>query len=428
MMPVIVNDAARATLTGPMLDAALRVSGMPVVIWDLEGNVLAANDSFCDLLGYQRERLSSLRRMDLFHPDDRSAVEHRMALRREGNTDITSYDGRIWTANKRILRVACRSSAVVSNGEVVGDVVTCDPREASLGDDLDRQAEQYLSLFTRISDAVYVLDNRGLVSWMNPSAVRLFGRTVEVMRSTPRSEILFPEAERGQDTIRQQFSSGDAVPDEIQFRIKRPDGEARWVRGSLLMLRDRQGKHTRSIVIARDVTEDRRRARELREHAERSEHEAKLDSLTGLGNRRAFDEAMVMAEAAAASGADMSLIVMDMDRLKAVNDALGHSAGDDALRAVAEALTSRTRSDDEVFRIGGDEFAVIVSGGDPGLLAERLRAPIRFREPEPWISVSVGLARWSEGGDTYARADERMYAMKLSQRDAPATSEDPARS
>ena len=71
---------------------------------------------------------------------------------------------------------------------------------------------------------------------------------------------------------------------------------------------------------------------------------------------------------------------------------------------------------------------MIVSGGDPGLLAERLRAPIRFREPEPWISVSVGLARWSEGGDTYARADERMYAMKLSQRDAPATSEDPARS
>ena len=421
MMGVIVNDTARATLTGPMLDAALRVSGMPVVIWDLEGNVLAANDSFCELLGYERTRLGSLSRIELFHPDDRPAVERRMATRRGGDESIETYDGRIWTANKRILRVACRSAPVVSSGVVVGDVVTCDPREASLGDDLDRQAEQYLSLFTRISDAVYVLDDRGIVSWMNPSAVRLFGRTVEVMRQTPRNEILFPEAERGQDTIRQQFSSGDAVPDEIQFQIKRPDGEARWVRGSLLMLRDRQGKHTRSIVIARDVTEDRRRARELRELAERSEQEAKVDSLTGLGNRRAFDEAMVMAHAAAGSGADMSLIVMDMDRLKAVNDALGHAAGDDALRAVAEALTSRTRSNDEVFRIGGDEFAVIVSGGDPGLLAERLRAPIRFREPEPWISVSVGLARWSEGGDTYALADQRMYAMKLSQRDAPTT-------
>ena len=133
------------------------------------------------------------------------------------------------------------------------------------------------------------------------------------------------------------------------------------------------------------MTEDRRRTRDLREQAERSEHEAKVDSLTGLGNRRAFNEAMVIAQAAAAGGAAMSL--------KAINDALGHGAGDDALCAVAEALTSRTRSNDEVFRIGGDEFAVIVAGGDPALLAERLRAPIRFREPEPWISVSVGLAR-----------------------------------
>ncbi len=419
MMHVTMTEAHATTLSGPMLDAALRASGMPVVIWDLEGRVLAANDSFCDLLGYRRDQIDTIRRVDLFHPDDRGAVERRMALRREGNAEVETYDGRVWTANKRVIRVACRSTAVVSDGEVVGDVVTCDPSEASLGDDLDRQAEQYLSLFTRISDAVYVLDDRGLVSWMNPSAVRLFGRTVEVMRRTPRNEILFPEAERGQDTIRQQFSSGDAVPDEIQFRIKRPDGEARWVRGSLLMLRDRQGKHTRSIVIARDVTEDRRRARELREQAERSEQEAKVDSLTGLGNRRAFDEAMAVAQQAAAAGDDVSLIVMDMDRLKTVNDALGHAAGDEALRRVAEALTSRTRSGDEVFRIGGDEFAVIVSGGDPALLAERLRAPIRFREPEPWISVSVGLARWSEGGDPFALADQRMYAMKLSQRDAP---------
>lgn len=426
-MRVIVNDAPRANLTGPMLDAALRVSGIPLIIWDLEGKVLAANDSFCDLLGYERERLSSLRRVDLFHPDDRPATERRMAARREGNEGIETYAGRIWTANKRILRVACRSTAVVSNGEVVGDAVTCDPRDASLGDDLDRQAEQYLALFTRISDAVYVLDDRGVVSWMNPSAVRLFGRTTEVLRRTPRNEVLFPEAERGQDTLRQQFSSGDTVPDEIQFRIKRPDGEARWVRGSLLMLRDRQGKHTRSIVIARDVTEDRRRARELREQAERSELEAKVDSLTGLGNRRAFDEAAVMAQAAAAGGADMSLIVMDMDRLKAVNDTLGHASGDDALRAVAEALTSRTRSNDEVFRIGGDEFAVIASGGDPALLAERLRAPIRFREPEPWISVSVGPARWSEDIDPYTLADQRMYAMKRSQRDAPARPEESTR-
>jgi len=342
-----------------------------------------------------------------------------MERRRDNNQEVESYEGRIWTVNKRIVRVHCRSTPVLQRNRVVGDIVTCELSETSLGDALDRQAEQYMSLFTRISDAVYILDDKGIVSWMNAAAVRLFGRTVEVMRQTPRREILFPEAEQGQDNIRAEFSSGNAVPDELQFRIKRPDGEARWVRGSLLMLRDGFGKHTRSIIIARDVTEDRRRARELREVARRSEEEAKIDALTGLGNRRGFDEAMATARQAVESGADISLIVMDVDRLKAVNDALGHASGDDALRAVAEALTTRTRSNDEVFRLGGDEFAVIVSGGDPALLAERLRAPIRFREPEPWITVSVGLARWEADGDVFQLADGRMYEMKRSQREAP---------
>ncbi len=430
MMRVMMDPAPNTTLTGPLLEAILRATDAPVVAWDLDGRVIAANDAFCTLLGYAASEACKLRRAALFHPDDRRAVEARMERRRANHQDVEIYDGRIWTANKRVVRVHCRSTPVTQDGRVVGDIVTCEPSESSPSAALDRQAEQYMSLFTRISDAVYILDDKGLASWMNAAAVRLFGRSVEVMRSTPRREILFPEAEQGQDTIRAEFSSGNAVPDEIQFRIKRPDGEARWVRGSLLMLRDPRGKHTHSIVIARDVTEDRRRARELREVARAAEKEAKVDALTGLGNRRAFEEAMELAHQAAGSGADISLIVMDVDRLKVVNDTIGHAAGDDALRAVAEALTTRTRSNDQVFRLGGDEFAVIISGGDPALLAERLRAPIRFREPEPWIMVSVGLARWEESTDVFELADGRMYAMKHSQREAPApapTAPQPAR-
>src|SRR5690606_30749799 len=134
------------------------------------------------------------------------------------------------------------------------------------------------------------------------------------------------------------------------------------------------------------------------------EQEAKIDPITGLGNRRAFEEAMeavTRRETERGETADASLIVMDVDRLKLINDALGHLAGDEALRTVAQALTARTRSDDQVFRIGGDEFAVITTGGDAAILAERLRAPIRYREPEPWITVSVGLAPWDEGPNVF---------------------------
>jgi len=424
MMPVMIEGTGSAVVNSPLVDAVLRSSTLPIVVWDLDGAVVTSNDAFSELLGYGGKSLTALRRVTLFHPDDRGSVEARMQRRRDGDAAVETYEARIWTANKRVVRATCRSTPVVEDGRVVGDVVTCGVADPNLGDALERQTDQYLELFKRITDAVYMLDERGVPAWMNRSAERLFGRTVEVMRSTPRNEVLFPEAERGQDNLRQVFSSGGAVPDEIQFRIKRPDGEMRWVRGSLLMLRDTQGRHTRSIVIARDVTELRRREHELREAARRSEQEAKIDPLTGLGNRRAFEEAMeavTRRETERGETADASLIVMDVDRLKLINDALGHLAGDEALRTVAQALTARTRSDDQVFRIGGDEFAVITTGGDAAILAERLRAPIRYREPEPWITVSVGLAPWNEGPNVFEVADTRMYAMKRSQRDAPDT-------
>jgi|GEM_PF-2069726 len=417
MMPVMIEGTSGAALTGPLLDAVLEASTMPMVAWDLDGGVLASNAAFRDFMGYSTDAVTRLQRTALFHPDDRHAVEARMQRRREDHRDSEVFNGRIWTANKRIVRVSCRSTPVVDDGRVVGDVVTCEPTEVSLGDALERQAEQYLALFERISDAVYILDDRGIVSWMNRSAERLFGRTMEVLRNTPRHEILTPEAARGQDNLRQAFSSGESVPDEIRFRIKRPDGEARSVRGSLLMLRDMHGRHTRSIIIARDVTEERRRERELREAALRSEQEAKIDPLTGLGNRRAFDEAMEGAAAQAATGMQVSLIMMDVDRLKAINDAQGHALGDEALRAVAQSLTSRIRGNDQAFHLSGDEFAVIAVGGDATVLAERLRAPIHFNEREPWLTVSVGLASFDEGEDVFGLADARMYEMKHNQRE-----------
>lgn len=417
MMPVMIEGTPAAALTGPLLDAVLEASTMPMVAWDLDGCVLASNAAFREFMGYSAEGVATLRRTALFHPDDRHAVEARMQRRRDGHRDAEVFSGRIWTANKRIVRVSCRSTPVVDDGRVMGDLVTCEPSEVSPGDALERQGEQYLALFERISDAVYILDDRGIVSWMNRSAERLFGRTLDVMRNTPRREILFPEAERGQDNLRQAFSSGEAVPDEIRFRIKRPGGEARSVRGSLLMLRDLHGRHTRSIVIARDVTEERRRERELREAALRSEQEAKIDPLTGLGNRRAFDEAMQVAATQAATGVQISLIMMDVDRLKAINDDQGHAAGDEALRAVAQSLTSRIRGNDQAFHLSGDEFAVIAAGGDAAILAERLRAPIHFNEREPWLTVSVGLASFDEGEDAFELADARMYEMKRNQRE-----------
>jgi diguanylate cyclase (GGDEF)-like protein len=162
----------------------------------------------------------------------------------------------------------------------------------------------------------------------------------------------------------------------------------------------------------------------LREELERllvsTRNAARLDGLTGLGNRRCWDEALATAQAAVLHGASVGVLIMDLDRLKAVNDAFGHDAGDRYLQAAARLLLDCAADSDVVARIGGDEFAVLVHSDDPhGVerLAGALRARFAFSGETDLtaLSASVGYAVCPPGGDlaqTVIAADGRMYQEK----------------
>lgn len=152
---------------------------------------------------------------------------------------------------------------------------------------------------------------------------------------------------------------------------------------------------------------------------------ARTDELTGLGNRRAFWElAEQETKRALRQGLPASLFVIDLDRFKAVNDTLGHVRGDQLLCAVASALQESTREDqDRVFRIGGDEFAVILPGTDAAAawtVAERVVSGTAqaFAElPTGLAGLSVGVATLGLTEDLGAwidRADGAMYQAKAS--------------
>jgi diguanylate cyclase (GGDEF)-like protein len=150
---------------------------------------------------------------------------------------------------------------------------------------------------------------------------------------------------------------------------------------------------------------------------------ANHDALTGLFNRHRFDEELAAAAGRLArGGAPCSLIVLDLDRLKRVNDALGHGAGDDLLQAIGALLRRRLRAGDAGARIGGDEFAILL-GGDvhaASVLAEHVRASIaglRVATPrgEAWTTVSIGIAALAPGQPpehALRFADEAMYRGK----------------
>ncbi len=142
----------------------------------------------------------------------------------------------------------------------------------------------------------------------------------------------------------------------------------------------------------------------LRDDGEFAKQLAHVDALTGLGNRRAFDEALSSALARAADRPDrLSLLLGDVDAFKLINDSYGHSDGDRCLRQVAQAIDDTVRRADSCFRWGGDEFAVLLSDVDhdeAGWIARRLEATVSriCRRPDGTsIVVSWGLCQYEPG-------------------------------
>jgi diguanylate cyclase (GGDEF)-like protein len=171
----------------------------------------------------------------------------------------------------------------------------------------------------------------------------------------------------------------------------------------------------------RRASQDRRRARSDRRQAGDDRHEAGLDSLTGALRRdRGTVDLQREIDRARRSGGLLILAFVDVDGLKAINDAHGHAAGDRALRAVAAALLNGLRSYDLIVRYGGDEFLCGLPGSDLDAARRRFDAVARtLAEQNPGRSVSIGLAELGRR-DTLdaltARADASLYAARRNAR------------
>jgi diguanylate cyclase (GGDEF)-like protein len=156
------------------------------------------------------------------------------------------------------------------------------------------------------------------------------------------------------------------------------------------------------------ASEHRRHLEQLRELADR-------DFLTGLLNTRVFDEALARR---CNSDRPFLLILGDMDDLKLLNDTHGHTAGNQKLRDLADALRRLGAAEDELARVGGDEFGILMEGRLAGAahVCAQLRADL---EPQD-LQVTFGWAAWPEDGlsaiELFRKADDRLYAAKLIQR------------
>ena len=159
---------------------------------------------------------------------------------------------------------------------------------------------------------------------------------------------------------------------------------------------------------------------------------ATKDPLTGAGNRRALDSKLREAvNTFQRTGTPASLLMLDLDHFKSVNDVLGHAAGDQILKNVTEIINLRIRVTDSLYRIGGEEFVVVLEGADleqAAHLAEQLRTLVDANElvADQTVTISLGVAELKQHESPYDwlhRADEAMYQAKDAGRNSTSVSD-----
>ena len=277
-----------------------------------------------------------------------------------------------------------------------------------VGEALRETGDRLQAVFDTAPDGIIVVDDHGRIESFNRGAEKLFGYVAsDVLGKNVSILMPSPHAEAHDGYIARYLSTGEKriIDKGREVIAKKKNGTCFPVRLAVGELK--VGGRRSFTGILHDLTELR--------HVEKDSLE---DTITGLPNRRAFDKLL----SASLSRDTTSLLFIDVDRLKAINDELGHVRGDEALTKTAERIRSSLRSTDpgSSARIGGDEFAVVLPNTDRHVamrIAERVfeQTQPALAEIHPQSGVSIGVATAPKGTaptELLRMADEALYRAK----------------
>ncbi|MFP4130644.1 EAL domain-containing protein [Thiohalospira sp.] len=293
--------------------------------------------------------------------------------------------------------------------------------------ELEREKERVQTTLHSIGDGVVTTDAGGVIDYMNPAAEELLGIRAGEALARPLEAIFALEDEstgrRLDHPVREAMRENSTLCSALPAALVRPDGRHHPIEHTAAPIHGQAGRVVGAVLIFRDVGEVRRLSRQL-------SYQASHDALTGLINRREFENRLQNAlESAHNEGEEHALCYLDLDQFKLVNDTCGHAAGDELLKQLAERIRGRVRASDTVARLGGDEFGVLLESCPPErarTIAEELRETVRvFRfvwdNQSFEVGVSIGLVPIdSDSGGLVgllAAADAACYVAKDHGRD-----------
>ncbi len=281
------------------------------------------------------------------------------------------------------------------------------------------------NITSMIGEGIYVLDNRGHLTFMNPEAEKLLGwTTAELLGREIHAVIHTQKADgtpltAGECPVLNTISSGGTFRSEDEVFMRKDGGLFPVAVVSTPLCE--AGRITGSVTAFHDITERKRVATDLRLLNDILARQATTDPLTGLSNRLKFND-MLSAEVRRSIrfGTPLSLIMFDIDHFKQINDTAGHHAGDAVLRELTDLVSHSVRAHDLFARWGGEEFMIMVtnSGADNARrYAEKLRRMIESREfaGDRRLTCSFGVAELQRGenDDSFTRrVDQALYQAK----------------
>ena len=278
---------------------------------------------------------------------------------------------------------------------------------------------RFRSMVQNTSDVIVVYDEDAVTTYVSPAVTRVLGYDPADLAGRHAFDMVHDEDVAG---VRASFSAVIADPvhsSVVEFRGHHRDGGWRWIEATISNLLT-EPTVCGILATLRETTDRRRLERRLR-------HQALHDPLTGLPNRALFRDRVehALARMDQSSGV-LSVLFIDLDGFKTLNDSLGHDAGDAVLIEVGERFRTCLRQSDTVARLGGDEFAILVAGSvrEATLVATRIlrtmRDPFVVRDKEMVIGASVGITASTGQGavDELLRdADLAMYTAKARGKD-----------